>query len=129
MATQTDPYYWSRDLSSIVLNIINNEYKDNTGDIVLVNKHNFGYDSLFCEWAYVIDLDNNEFEVYKGFNDKPLQGGDRFYSDSNWKIGMDGNTCKSISDYYGVRLVKAYDLNNLPTEDEFLNDFIEDEDE
>jgi hypothetical protein len=29
----------------------------------------------------------------------------------------------SDSEYYPIRMVKSYDLNNLPLEDEFLNDF------
>ena len=39
----------------------------------------FAADSLFCEWAYVLDLDKGILEVYEGFNKKPLTEGDRFY--------------------------------------------------
>lgn len=46
----------------------------------------FVQDSLFCEWAYVLDLDTMTFEVYRGFqkakhsagryaSDKPNEGG------------------------------------------------------
>lgn len=38
----------------------------------------FAADSLFCEWAYVLDLDRNTFEVFEGFNEKPLAEGERF---------------------------------------------------
>jgi hypothetical protein len=38
----------------------------------------FAGESLFCEWAYVLDLDNNVLEVYKGFNKEPLKSSERF---------------------------------------------------
>jgi hypothetical protein len=31
----------------------------------------FGADSLFCEYAYVLDMDNNVLEFYRGFQKKP----------------------------------------------------------
>lgn len=31
-------------------------------------------DSLFCEWAYFYNLDNKEFEIYKGVQKKPQNG-------------------------------------------------------
>lgn len=34
---------------------------------VYVDAYAFLADSLFCEWAYVINLDENVFEVYEGF--------------------------------------------------------------
>ena len=37
-------------------------------EIATTNGYDFASDSLFCEWAYVIDFDKNAFEVYKGLN-------------------------------------------------------------
>jgi hypothetical protein len=35
----------------------------------------FGYDSLFCEWAYLVDFDANCVDVYKGFQkSRPIAG-------------------------------------------------------
>ncbi len=34
--------------------------------IQLTNSIDFAEDALFCEWAYVIDLDNKKLEVYSG---------------------------------------------------------------
>lgn len=40
----------------------------------------FEIESWSCEWCYVVNLDTEEIEVYKGKNkDKPLKAGDRFY--------------------------------------------------
>lgn len=75
--------------------------------IGLQDASNFGGDSLFCEWAYVIDLDNMKFEVYEGFNKEPVPETNRFY-------GMDEG------EYKPVKLIQTFDLNNLPDDNEFL---------
>ena len=58
------------------------------------------------------DLDKNVLEVYEGFNQKPLTIEDRFF-----------HLTDKESEYHPIKLVKSYQLNNLPLEDEFLNDF------
>lgn len=35
---------------------------------------------MFCEWAYVIDLQKGTFEVYEGFQKEPISEDERFYS-------------------------------------------------
>ena len=84
------------------------------------NSINFAADSLFCEWAYVIDLDTNKFEVYKGFNKEKLSSDERFYYLEE----------KSEGNYHPIKFIKAYDINNLPDEKIFvaeLNPDYEDE--
>lgn len=106
----------SRDAGGDILKIILKEEEN----IKLDNYLNFAADSLFCEYAYVIDLDKNTFEVYEGFIKTPLSEEDRFYFLQERRRD---------ETYYPVKLVKSYALNSLPSEEEFLNDFEEDEDE
>lgn len=93
--------------------------------LALQNNIDFAKNSLFCEWAYVIDFDSNTFEVFKGFNMAPTSG--RFAGQV--QIGRNGPG----SDGYGpVALVASWPLDHLPDATEFLNTLVppdEDEDE
>lgn len=45
-----------------------------SGELEHVNDNiSFITDSLFCEHAYIIDLDEKMFEYYKGFNKNPIE--------------------------------------------------------
>jgi hypothetical protein len=88
----------SRDTGSDILDII----MKSDGPLMMTDNIDFAKDSLFCEYAYVIDLNRNVLEVYEGFNEEPIEPGQRFYSEEN----KDG--------YYPVKLVKEYSLFDLP---------------
>jgi hypothetical protein len=77
--------------------------------LALVDSIDFAADSLFCEWAYVIDFDTNSFEIYKGFNTTPATG--RF-----------ADMLTDSKEYYPVTLLKTYQLDALPSFEEFITD-------
>jgi len=99
--------YASRDHGAGILGLI----QEAQGEVVLFNHIDFAGESLFCEWAYVVDLDKATLEVFKGFNKTPLDPSERFAS------------IAKKSDYEPVRLVGSFSLDALPSEEEFLAKF------
>jgi hypothetical protein len=65
--------------------------------------NDFIKDSLFCEYAYVINLDDNTVEFYKGFQTSP-QEGNRFGTEPN----------KTDGEYYPCAMVGKCPLNKIP---------------
>lgn len=80
----------------------------------------FAGESLFCEWAYVLDFDKNTLEVFKGSNHSPLDPSERFAS-----IPTD----PKAPEYYQVKFEKSWPLTSLPSNEEFLAAFAEPEEE
>lgn len=81
----------------------------------------FPRDSLFAEWGYVIDLDKEAFEVYRGFQKAPHQDG-RFADREVFEH-------TAVGTYYPVRLAGSWPFSALPQEPEFLSALDEPEDE
>lgn len=111
---QADKYnkeypFYSRNHGAGILELIRDAEEK---EILLYDQSAFAADSLFCEWAYVIDLDNMKLECYEGFNKSKVDPDQRF-ADLPLEKGPD-------SEYQHVRLVKIFDINQLPTDEEFL---------
>ena len=89
-----------RDFGPKVLDMV---FKD--GDVELSMEQEFAGASLFCEWCYVIDLDNNTLEVYRGFNKEKLDKSERFF-------------CMPTDheEYKQVRLYKSIPLSEVTEE-------------
>ena len=103
---------FNRDVGSDILKMV----ADSPDGLMLQDDYMFAADSLFCEWAYVIDFDKNTFEIYQGFNNKPLDSSERFsglYCKANDKRDSDDK-------YYPVKLVATFSLSELPDTEEFL---------
>lgn len=69
---------------------------------------NFAADSLFCEWAYVIDLDAETFEVYEGFQNEP-------HTDGRFHELWDDDNDRRDKPYYPVKLVAAWPIQAIPS--------------
>lgn len=65
----------------------------------MLDSKNFLYDSLFCEYAYIINFDDNTFNVYIGFQKEPF---------NESEFGTQAN-----ENYYPVKLVYKEDLSKI----------------
>lgn len=97
----------SRDAGAKVLTMV----ADSENGLGLVLTPEFAADSLFCEWAYVIDLDAGTFEVYKGFQRKDREREVR---------GRFKDLPTDNPDYLPVGLYRTYRLDSLPSKEDFL---------
>jgi hypothetical protein len=101
---------FSRDTGAGVLELIN---EGSVGQVKLTRE--FARDSLFCEWAFVLDLDNEVLEVHKGFQKRPHKRG-RFHD-----LQPEGRKSVSGDSYYPVALAAEFPFAGLPeTDDEFV---------
>lgn len=132
--TTEDKYWWettqTRDLGADILKSlieldINLLPKEHNGNIYLDNDSKFLKDSLYCEWAYCINFHTNKLMVFQGFN-KDKSKEHEFCKTTEEEIK---ESYKDVDyKYYGCALKKEYDLDNLPTKEEFLKDLESNED-
>lgn len=115
--TEADIYWFektkTRDLCAKILDSIitldkTKLPKEHNNIIYLYDDSEFGKDSLFCEWAYCINFETNKLECFKGFNTDETKQHPRFATVSD--------------EYFGIVLIKEYDLDNLPSEDDFIKE-------
>lgn len=106
---------FSRDIGSEILTLI----EAHPEGMRLQNAILFAADVLFCEWAWVIDLDHKTFEGYQGLGSEPLTEADRFYFLREF----------SSNGYSGIRLTAKWSLDALPSDEDFLAAFSKDEEE
>ena len=75
----------------------------------MIDDSEFLDDSLFCEWAYIINLDTSQLEAYRGFNKNPSANG-RYAHES----------VENSKGYFGVELIKEIELTKID-EDNITN--------
>ena len=105
-----------RDVGRDILDMI---YNSDAG-ISLQNSLSFAGDGLFCEWAWLIDLDSNTFEAYEGFNETPLSDSDRFLF---LEYSVNYLCYNNSGKYHPVVKVAEWSLDNLPDKQDFLDTF------
>lgn len=66
----------------------------------MIDGQDFLKDSLFCEWAYIVNLDSNVLEVYKGFQTEPDMN--RYYDESLEK-----------EEYKNCKLIASIELEDI----------------
>lgn len=85
--------------------------------------------SLHCEWAYVVNLDSGNLEVYRGFNRGKKKGKKwvpertegRYAALSSDVInGTFKPDYKGEEPFFGVSLVAEWPLNDLPSDEEMV---------
>lgn len=74
----------------------------------------FPADSLFCEWGYLVDLDDRRLEVFQGFQDQSHTKG-RFAERTDLR-----DTSATGTSYHPVALVASWSLDDLPTVEDFV---------
>jgi hypothetical protein len=71
----------------------------NKGLLYMIDNKDFIKESLFCEWAYIINLTDNVLEIYKGFQKE--QQNNRYVSD------------KDEDGYYNCKLIESIPFSTL----------------
>jgi len=69
----------------------------------VIDSHEFMGDSLFCEWGYIVNLDEGILEIYKGYDENPNAPG-RYTSKGHYKTYDD-------TVFYGVALIRTIPLS------------------
>lgn len=99
----------------------------------ILDSSEFPLDSLFCEWAYIVDLDRNVFEVYEGFQHslpkkgrwagRPTAEEDAVNYENHVKWCRENGRdpwMQEVSEYKAVELIASWPLDALPTDEQFL---------
>lgn len=81
----------------------------------------FIHNGLFCEWAYVVDLDATMLEVWA--SSMVHEGADRSQTRfAEIEPPVDDAPGAVVSDGHGPGLVYKYEFHNLPSKEDFLKD-------
>lgn len=111
----------ARDTGAEILDLI----ASSTKPIPAIPDLEFIGDGMFCEWAYVVDLDSNKLEAYAGW--RKTAGGTRF-DDLDFMKAPEVNSAENAADgpptipKASPGFMGSWDLSMLPSEEQFLKD-------
>ena len=77
---------------------------------------------MFCEWAYLVNLDDQTLEVYQGFQDKPHNKGRFAPVEVTLDKVIEGPEDGDDRTYYPIALVKTYPFAGIPSVEDFIKD-------
>ncbi len=78
----------------------------------MLDAADFLKNSLYCEWGYIINLDENVLEIYQGFQSSPQDNRYVTYEPYN---GVNYEPYNGVNaDYYNCALIAKFPLNNVP---------------
>lgn len=98
-----DVYLLLRDLQGVEI-----LYEIIEGNVIIsLDSINFASNSLYCEWGYVLNLDERQLEIYKGYQKEPCSnaGFNEYFAGIN-EYG-----------YYGIQLVKIIPFDSVYLDD------------
>lgn len=98
-----DWYGWLRDAQG--------DLAENLRIGFMTNGVRFGEDSLFCEWGYLVNLDDETVEVYRGFQKEPHTGGR--WSDYDPTTVEDEPGAYINRTYYGIKQIDVIPFSEL----------------
>lgn len=70
----------------------------------MIENSEFMKDSLFCEWAYIINLSTEKLEVYRGFQKEPQKN--RYY--------LSSEEAPKDTQFFNVALLVEFPLEDIP---------------
>lgn len=97
----TDWYVLLRDIQGTLQPYFTGEVKH------MIDSRHFIKDSLFCEWAYIINLTTERYEVWEGFQNKPTHN----------RYAIDG---PDEQGYFACKLLTSFPLKKLPSDRAFI---------
>jgi hypothetical protein len=101
----------SKDLSEwyVLLRKIQGNLFEQLNAGVMIDSHNFMSDSLFCEYAYIVNCDENKLEIYQGFQHNSHNKG-RYATLPIKEYSTDT--------YFPVALVKELPFDQIPKDND-----------